>query len=364
MIEPGHGRETLPRGRVRGRSRRTDGLGGGPQRGGQPLRHPVSDRARAGGSGARPDPGRAGDRARSRVWCCSCSCRRCCTPPRSSPTSAALRADARRPVPHGDRSRAGVTVVVVAVVGHGCSACRGRWRSPSGRSSRPPTRSAATAIMRRLGVPAGSSTSSRARAWSTTPPRWSPIASPSAAAVGGSFSLLDASARVRGGARRRGGLGLAVGWSIGEIRRRIDDPPDRDHDQPAHRVTPPSCPPSALAPVGRAGRRDRRPLPRLARARARRAGVRLQATAVWEVLDLPAQRHAVRARSGCSCRSSSTASAGTSAGRADRRRRPRVSGHGDRHPLRLAVHHALPRPRDRPAPAPTRAAHRRRRRGW
>jgi len=44
-----------------------------------------------------------------------------------------------------------------------------------------------------------------------------------AAAVGGAFSLLDASARFVVGGVGGVALGLAVGWVIGEIRRRLDD---------------------------------------------------------------------------------------------------------------------------------------------
>jgi CPA1 family monovalent cation:H+ antiporter len=44
-------------------------------------------------------------------------------------------------------------------------------------------------------------------------------------AVGGSFSLLDASAQFVLGAAGGIAIGLAVGWVIAEIRKRIDDPP-------------------------------------------------------------------------------------------------------------------------------------------
>src|SRR5919201_101297 len=44
-----------------------------------------------------------------------------------------------------------------------------------------------------------------------------------AAAVGGSFSLAEAGMRFVGGAAAGIAIGLAVGWVIAEIRKRIDD---------------------------------------------------------------------------------------------------------------------------------------------
>ena len=88
-----------------------------------------------------------------------------------------------------------------------------------------------------------------------------------AAAVGGAFSLLDASARFVIAGVGGVALGLAVGFVIGEIRRRLDDPLTEItiglvtglRRLPAGRAT---------APVGRARRGDRRAVPRLAISRA------------------------------------------------------------------------------------------------
>ena len=57
-----------------------------------------------------------------------------------------------------------------------------------------------------------------------------------AAAVGGSFSALDAGLEFVGAAAGGIAIGLLVGFVVAEIRRRLDDAPDGDHDLAAHRL--------------------------------------------------------------------------------------------------------------------------------
>ena len=74
------------------------------------------------------------------------------------------------------------------------------------------------------GCRGGSSAPSRARACSTTPPRWSAYKVAVAAVVGGSFSLGDAGLRFVAGAAGGIAIGLAVGWIIAVIRERTTTP--------------------------------------------------------------------------------------------------------------------------------------------
>ena len=54
-----------------------------------------------------------------------------------------------------------------------------------------------------------------------------------AAVMTGSFSLADAGFHFLADAGGGILIGLAAGSVIAEVRRRLDDPPDREHDQPA-----------------------------------------------------------------------------------------------------------------------------------
>jgi monovalent cation/hydrogen antiporter len=117
------------------------------------------------------------------------------------------------------------TMVLVAVVGHEVLDLPWPMAFALGAIVSPTDPAAATAIMRRLRAPRlivnlveGESLVNDAAALVS-------YRVAVAAAIGGSFSLLDASGEfVLAGA---GGvaLGLAVGYVIGEIRRRLDDPP-------------------------------------------------------------------------------------------------------------------------------------------
>ena len=85
-----------------------------------------------------------------------------------------------------------------------------------------------------------------------------------AAAVGGTFSVFDAGLEFVGAAAGGVAIGLAVGYVIAEIRRRLSDPPTEitislftGYGLPAR---------GRAGSLGRARRGHRRPLPRLARA--------------------------------------------------------------------------------------------------
>ncbi len=84
---------------------------------------------------------------------------------------------------------------------------------------------AATTIMRRLGVPRGIVTVVEGESLVNDASALIAYRVAVAAAVGGTFSLGEAALEfvlaVAGGAA----IGLAVGWVIGEVRRRLDDPP-------------------------------------------------------------------------------------------------------------------------------------------
>ena len=79
-------------------------------------------------------------------------------------------------------------------------------------------------------------------------------------------------------------IGLAVGWLVEQVRRRIDDPPV---EVTISLLTGYAAyiPAEELGRVGRARRRHDGHLPRLARRRSiASATTRLQAFAVWEIL--------------------------------------------------------------------------------
>jgi monovalent cation/hydrogen antiporter len=117
------------------------------------------------------------------------------------------------------------TVVLVAVAGHLVLDLPWPMAFALGAIVSPTDPVAATAIMRRLGAPRlivnlveGESLVNDAAALVAY--RVAVVA-----AVEGTFSLLDASLRFLLAAAGGVALGLAVGYVIGEIRRRLDDPP-------------------------------------------------------------------------------------------------------------------------------------------
>jgi Na+/H+ antiporter len=84
---------------------------------------------------------------------------------------------------------------------------------------------AATAVARRLAVPRGLVSVIEGESLVNDATALVCYRVAVAAAVGGSFSLLDASVEFVYGAAAGIAIGLAVGWVISEIRRRIDDVP-------------------------------------------------------------------------------------------------------------------------------------------
>ena len=117
------------------------------------------------------------------------------------------------------------TTVLVAMVGHEVLDLSWPMAFALGAIVSPTDPVAATAIMRRLRVPRlilnlveGESLINDAAALVA-------YRVAVAAAIGGSFSLLDASGEFVLAAVGGVALGLAVGYVVGEIRRRLDDPP-------------------------------------------------------------------------------------------------------------------------------------------
>jgi CPA1 family monovalent cation:H+ antiporter len=117
------------------------------------------------------------------------------------------------------------TTAVVAVVGHELLDLSWPMAFALGAIVSPTDPAAATAIMRRLRAPRlivnlveGESLVNDAAALVS-------YRVAVAAAVGGSFSLLDAGGEFVLAAAGGVGLGLAVGYVVSEIRRRLDDPP-------------------------------------------------------------------------------------------------------------------------------------------
>jgi monovalent cation/hydrogen antiporter len=82
---------------------------------------------------------------------------------------------------------------------------------------------AATVVMRRLGVPARLVSAAESEGLFNDSSALVAYRVAVAAAVGGSFSLAEAGMRFVGGAAAGIAIGLAVGWVIAEIRKRIDD---------------------------------------------------------------------------------------------------------------------------------------------
>jgi Na+/H+ antiporter len=117
------------------------------------------------------------------------------------------------------------TMVLVAVLGHLVLDLTWPMAFALGAIVSPTDPVAATAIMRRLGAPRRIVNIVEGESLVNDAAALVAYRVALAAAVEGTFSLLDASLEfvlaVAGGVA----LGLAVGWVIGEIRRRLDDPP-------------------------------------------------------------------------------------------------------------------------------------------
>ena len=101
----------------------------------------------------------------------------------------------------------------------------GRWPSRSARSSRPTDPVAATAIMRRLGAPRRIVNVIEGESLVNDATALVAYRVAVAAAVGGSFSAVDAGLEFVGAAVGGIAIGLAVGYVVAEIRRRLDDTP-------------------------------------------------------------------------------------------------------------------------------------------
>ena len=136
---------------------------------------------------------------------------------------AALRADARA-ISMSAIGLVLVTIAVVGVIAHEAIDLPWAMSFALGAIVAPTDPVAATAIMRRLGAPRrivnlveGESLANDASALVV-------YRVAVAAAVGGSFSALDASADFLGAVAGGVAIGLGTGWVVAQIRRRVDDP--------------------------------------------------------------------------------------------------------------------------------------------
>ena len=136
---------------------------------------------------------------------------------------AALRADVR-PIAMSAIGLVLVTIAVVGVIAHEVIDIPWAMAFALGAIVAPTDPVAATAIMRRLGAPRrivnlveGESLANDASALVV-------YRVAIAAAVGGSFSALDATGEFLGAVAGGVAIGLATGWVVAYIRRRVDDP--------------------------------------------------------------------------------------------------------------------------------------------
>ena len=285
-------RQNLRRGRVRDRPRRGAGVGGGPQRAGQPHRHPVPDRAGPRRPRARSRAGPAPCRARARpgaggLPATTALLGRVLLGPAGSPGLCP------RPVAHLGRARAAHdgagrgagTPGAGPAVAHGVRAGGDRLADRPGGGDRDHAPPRGSPPHRQPGR--GREPGQRCRCPGRLPGR---------RRGGGRGDVLATrrQPRIRAGHRGRRGTGAGRGVPDRGGPPAARRSADRDHDQPDHRLRRvPSC--REAPPLGRAGRGGRRPVPRLAGARAvltahAPAGVR----GVGRGL-VPAQRHALRA---------------------------------------------------------------------
>jgi len=118
-----------------------------------------------------------------------------------------------------------LTVAVVAVLGHEVIGLSWPLAFALGAIVSPTDPVAATAIMRRLGAPRRVVNIVEGESLVNDASALVAYRIAVAAAVGGSFSALDAGLEFLGAAAGGIAIGLAVGFVVGEIRRRLDDTP-------------------------------------------------------------------------------------------------------------------------------------------
>ena len=118
-----------------------------------------------------------------------------------------------------------LTMVAVAVPGHLVLGLPWPMAFALGAIVSPTDPVAATAIMRRLGAPPAIVAIVEGESLVNDAAALVGYRVAVAAAVAGTFSLLDASLEFLLATVGGTVLGLAVGWVIGEVRRRLDDPP-------------------------------------------------------------------------------------------------------------------------------------------
>ena len=117
-----------------------------------------------------------------------------------------------------------LTTVVVAVLAHEVIGMPWAVAFALGAIVSPTDPVAATAIMRRVGAPRGIVNLVEGESLFNDAAALVAYRVAVAAAIGGTFSLLDASLEFVGAVVGGVAIGLAVAWVIGEIRRRLDDP--------------------------------------------------------------------------------------------------------------------------------------------
>jgi monovalent cation/hydrogen antiporter len=118
-----------------------------------------------------------------------------------------------------------VTIVVVAVVGHEAIGLSWPLAFALGAIVSPTDPVAATAIMRNLGAPRRLVNLIEGESLVNDATALVAYRVAVAAAVGGSFSAVDAGLEFLGAAAGGIAIGLVVGFVVGEIRRRLDDAP-------------------------------------------------------------------------------------------------------------------------------------------
>jgi CPA1 family monovalent cation:H+ antiporter len=118
-----------------------------------------------------------------------------------------------------------VTLVAVAVIGHEAIGLSWPMAFALGAIVSPTDPVAATTVMRRLGAPRRLVNVIEGESLVNDATALVAYRVAVAAALGGSFSLVDATAEFVAAAAGGIAIGLAVGFVVGEIRRRIDDTP-------------------------------------------------------------------------------------------------------------------------------------------
>lgn len=118
-----------------------------------------------------------------------------------------------------------VTMALVAVVGHAALGLPWPMAFALGAIVSPTDPVAATAIMRRLGAPRRIVNLVEGESLVNDAAALVAYRVALAAAVAGSFSLLDAGLEFLVGVVGGAALGLAVGYVVGQVRLRLDDPP-------------------------------------------------------------------------------------------------------------------------------------------